>query len=214
MSSTKTVRPVDWPAYAAAFPDRYLRSSHFDQRVLREVAQPRPLDALDIGGGKEGTPALQQAHVRCWLLDPFIETCPTWMAANLNWETVGAYRFDVIVARGCFNYLTEPQIKMIWTLLKEDGCFLFNTFYQPKTGERRYTNSQTGSTGIERFRYCADQNLIEHELEPDGQPYLIRHTFFVYSLDQIIALLGTAGLSFEFFGPNSLCGVVRHIPPA
>ncbi|MGK7874870.1 MAG: hypothetical protein AB4426_16690 [Xenococcaceae cyanobacterium] len=159
---------------------------------------------LDIGGGKEGTKYLNRAHLNCWLLDPFIKGCPEWMIDNIDWETATHMRFDLILARGCFNYLTKPQISVIPSMLKASGSFLFNTFYKPRSGSRNYKNSRTGTTGIERFQYYQSRNIIEHQLEPSGKDYIIRHTFFVYHLDEIIEMLGTTGLSFHFLDSNSL----------
>ena len=87
---------------------------------------------------------------------------------------------------------------------------MFNTFYKPSTGERRYRNSKTGVTGTERYNYCPEKQTIEHELEPDEQHVIIRHSFFVYALDEIIDMLRTEGMCTRFLGTNSLLmSVVR-----
>jgi hypothetical protein len=65
-------------------------------------------------------------------------------------------------------------------MLKEKGCLMFNTFYKPKSGLRKYKNSRTGTEGIERFQYFPDKRTIEHELEPHDQSHVIRHTILVY----------------------------------
>lgn len=206
----KRVVEVDWENYTETFPDRYLHPSPFDAEVQAALAVQECATVLDIGGGKHGTPYLNQLHLTCWLLDPGIEGCPAWMQSNLNWQEVRGMHFDCIVARGSFNYLTRDQIQLIPDLLKPGGWFMGNTFYRPRSGSRAYMNSATGVCGIERFVYCSDNGLIMHELEPDGQDYIIRHSFFVYSLDDIIALLGTGRLSFAFLRANSVCITLLH----
>lgn len=201
----KKVVDIDWEQYAALYPDRYLKPSPFDAYVQAELAARTDAEVLDIGGGAHGTAYLHQARLKCWLLDPGIRGCPSWMLGNLDWTTVGVKRFDCIVARGSFNYLTKPQIQMIPALLKPGGWFGCNTFYKPWSGTRTYQNSATGVQGSERFVYHAEAGIIEHELEPDGQDYIMKHTFFVYEIDEIIELLGTEGLRLAFLRGNSLC---------
>jgi hypothetical protein len=201
---------VDWERYAETFPDRYLDPSPFDAQVQAVLADRQPATVLDIGGGTTGTRCLNQPHLTCWLLDPGIAHCPAWMQGNLDWEQVQGMRFNAIVARGSFNYLTRDQIRMIPDLLQPGGVFLANTFYHPRSGSRSYVNRATGVQGTERFTYHADEGLIVHELEPVGEEIIIRHRFFVYSLDDIIALLGTAGLSITFLRANSVCISLRR----
>jgi hypothetical protein len=42
-----------------------------------------------------------------------------------------------------------------------------------------------------------------------GDESIIRHRFFVYHLDDSIALLGTVGLSITFLRANSVCISLR-----
>jgi hypothetical protein len=195
---------IDWNDYANVYPDRYLNHSPFDARVKAEIESRPQADVLDIGGGREGTQYLRHARLRCWLLDPYIKGHPDWMVGNIGWETAAHMRFDCIVARGCFNYLAPREIQAIPSMLKEKGCLMFNTFYKPRSGLRKYKNSRTGTEGVERFQYFPDKRIIEHELEPHGQSHVIRHTILVYRLDEIIEMLGPDRLRFEFLGYNSL----------
>jgi hypothetical protein len=214
VNESKTAIDADWEAYADVFPDRYLQHSGFDDLVEAEIARRATtearhtdvakVDALDIGGGKTGTHYLRQPHLRCWLHDPFIKQCPEWMVANLDWNAAEGMQFDVILARDCFNYLTRSQIKGVPSMLKQGGIFMFNTFYKPRTNEKRYVNSRSGATGTERYTYHQDKGLIEYELAPDNWESVVRSTFFAYLLDDIVELLGTDRLGFLFFAPNML----------
>ena len=91
---------------------------------------------MEIGGGKNGTQYLRRTHLKCWLLDPYIKEAPEWMLGNLDWGSASRMQFDVIVARGCVNYLSKVQVQTIPSMLKPAGRFMFNTFYKPRSGSR------------------------------------------------------------------------------
>lgn len=201
---SKRAVEVDWERYADAFPDRYIDDSPFDTQVEAVLSAQGGSTALDVGGGKHGTRSLNRDALRCWLLDPFVAGHPPWMEGHLNWSEAVQMRFDFILARGSFNYLTEEQIRALPAMLNPAGHLMFNTFYRARSGSREYHNARSGERGVERFVYRPERGIVEHELEPEGRDFVIRHTFFVYNLDQIVEMLGPLGLSFKFTRPNSL----------
>jgi len=136
--------------------------------------------------------------MKCWLLDPFVDA-PDWMEGSVDWDT--NKQFDLIVCRGAFNYLQRKQILKIPGMLKPNGVFIFNTFYEPKNGSRRYENSKSGVQGVEKFQRVGDQ--IVHRLEPDGEDFAIQHKIKVRPVQEIVKLLGRS-LAFVFLGHNTL----------
>jgi len=209
----RAIREVDWETYEEVFPDRYLEPSAFDSKVgeivdhlyVRYGTSNFVRSVLDIGGGKSGTRYLDQTQfsggnfLSCWLLDPFVDA-PDWMEGSVDWNT--DKQFDLIVCRGSFNYLQRQQIMKIPSMLKSGGVFIFNTFYEPKNGSRRYKNSRSGTEGMEMFRRVG--NHIIHRLEPDDEDYVIQHKIKIRPVEEIVKFLGTEGLSFEFLGTNTL----------
>ena len=215
LEMSRVVREVDWETYDEVFPDRYLEPSAFDEKVKKEALAavfellpqgtcgPGPqlfVDVLDIGGGKSGTRHIQHHLNKCWLLDPFVEGAPDWMEGKVDWDT--DKKFKLIVCRGSFNYLQRQQIMKIPSMLKRNGVFIFNTFFQAKNGARKYRNSKSGVEGREIFQWRGD--YIVHRLEPAGEDYAIQHKIKIRSVENIVELLGASGLSFEFLGSNTL----------
>jgi hypothetical protein len=210
METSKEIRSVDWETYYKDFPDRYLRRSAFDDEVEREIVNrvadhcchpigKQTIDALEIGGGINGSQMLNVPDVKCWSLDPNVD-CPEWMEGAVDWNT--EQKFDVIVCRGSFNYLLWHNVQQIPDMLKSNGVFLFNTFYQPRNGRRSYVNSVSGVSGCEVFSHRG--TTILHTLEPDGEDYIIQHEITVRSVEDIVKMLGFKGLAFQFLGSNTL----------
>lgn len=201
---------INWETYLEDFPDRYIKPGLFDKKlkdILADILKkkPSPIDALDVGGGRIGTEMLNRTCIRTWLADPFIHSCPEWMQGNichLN-GTISIYllpettyqRFDIIVARGSYNYLDLAEIYAIGELLKPGGIFFFNTFVEAKTGERQYINSKTGQKGIEKYQI--ENNTIRHWLIPEiGNT--IEHTFNIYNRDRIELAMAGARLEAKY----------------
>lgn len=205
-SGSRKITNVNWNTYREMFPERYIKPSAFDTLIENTVSiRVRPqtvLYALDIGGGQKGTQGLRHEGVNAYLADPFmVESKPKWMKANLGPLRNIKSIFDLIVARGSFNYLTEEEIRLIPNFLKDSSSvFLFNTFSHPKTGERRY--SSLFGDGIERSQI--EGNKIRHQLLPDNSNIIFEHFFYVYSLDTIRNLLGPGKFECHKSGENSL----------
>lgn len=197
---------IDWTSYWHTFPDRYLKLSEFDSVVSElgslYVKEMKEITALDVGGGL-GTQGLHQAGIKAYLADPYM-SAPLWMQGNYRSVLDVENKFDLIVARGSFNYLEPAEISRIPLLLKGKGVFLFNTFSTPRSGERRYKNSASNIEGLERF--VVEDKKVLHELIPDnGEP--IRHSFFVYTTKEIEMMLAGCHVSFKRIGRNTLHGV-------
>lgn len=213
-------KSINWETYLEDFPDRYINPGRFDamlESILSGFSEP--VEALDVGGGRTGTLALNRPNVRAWLADPFIKSCPDWMVSNLCQDqcTTSIYmiperthqRFDLVVARGSFNYLAPNEIYTVGELLKPGGLFFFNTFTSAKNSERPYINSKTGKKGLEKS--IVEENTVRHFLiEENGEE--IEHCFNVYNRDRIEYSMAAAELepTYEEHG-NSL--YVRAIKP-
>lgn len=139
---------------------------------------------LDIGGGTTGTSYIFDYSDDCWLLDPFVETVNTKFAGRIDWEN--EMKFDVIVARGCFYYLSESQIKKIPTMLNPNGVFVANIFRYPTTGEREY-ETLDGEYGLEKWTF--EDGIVTHELHPKNKNVIYTHQFVYRSWDEICKLL-------------------------
>jgi len=188
---------VDWTKYREEFPSRYTKQdSYFDSILTKTILNPSIQRILDVGGG-HGTKALKSEKVNIWLLDPNV-LAKSWMKGNLDWREVEAFQFDLAVARGSINYLTEQQIKKIPKISK---AFLANSFDKPPSihWQKREYNTQNGDKGQEWFRF--KDGKIEHKLIPDNGPEIV-HSFFYYSKGQYEEML--PGVKIEEYGNNSI----------
>jgi len=201
----KPVKEVDWEEYRRLFPDQYFRHSENDStvetHVLDETVMGRVLKVLDVGGGVLGTRALRSEYTQVYSLDPNIEYAPAG-TTKVGWGNLGTKEYDLVVARGSFNYLTELEIRALKASLVLGGMLLFNTFVLPKEVSRPFSNIAKNIYGVERTTINRELGLITHELETQEAAY--RHTFNFHSLEHLVELVGTRGLSFHFSGSNSL----------
>ena len=197
---------VNWKSYLELFPERYIKPGPFDDFVRQELSEYQKALALDIGGGRKGTAALKREGVRAWLADPFIDVVPNWMEGNLGSILSISMKFDFIVARGSFNYLTAEEISRIPSLLNPGGVFVFNTFGRVSESGSRPFKSRAG-TGTES--HLVEGNVVKHQLRFDGNDGLIiEHSFFVYFEHEIVNMLDASidGHWVEFIpcGENSV----------
>jgi hypothetical protein len=184
---------MDWNTYKEVYPDRYLKPSAFDAKkhqfieILSFLNKRRSLVILDIGGGKNGSIDLdQRKENHCYLLDPYVVGLPEDYSGVIDWN-VNFIKFDVIICRGSFNYLSEQQIKLMPELLKSDGLLIFNTFSKPTTMMRSYTKNGVFA-GWEETRYIRSENIIRHKLIPDDGMSIIEHDMIYYPPDKIEGL--------------------------
>jgi len=200
--------PLNWDTYVETFPERYLRRGHFDDVMGQRLDKMRQvLRVLEIGGGTTGCPLFQPeppSNLRVWFLDPLVTKVPDWVVENLGWDQAvkGSLKFDLVVARGCINYLTPWEIRAIPDMLVPGGLFLANTFGQVREGSRM----SAGRKGLlqESIRW-EHPNIVHHELTlPDG--CVINHSFFHYTQNQYLVFLGgpEGGCLFTSYGDNSL----------
>jgi len=171
---------TDWNNYKNIFPTRYLELGYFDEYIKKFVLDKKPKKILDIGGGVDGTTALKDSGALVYLLDPFVTNKPDWIYEKIDWNN--NEKFDVIVARGSINYLTEAELIKIKDFVNPGGYFIANTFLNPPDenwSERPYVNV-SGQNGIERSRYITEKKTIEHELILPTRK-TVNHLFFYYS---------------------------------
>jgi len=171
---------IDWNKYESVFPDRYLRRTLFDNLKDRMVGEE--LNILDVGGGINGSLNQEQAENNgVWLLDPHVDRLPPSYAGKVAWRD-HEFKYDLIIARGSFNYLTSSEIRIIPQLLREEGCFIFNTFLRPTEIYREYTKNGV-LAGIEKTvvqKIDEYRTEVRHFLIPkNGNP--VEHVFTHYS---------------------------------
>lgn len=190
-------KKVNWEKYKEDFPSRYTKQdSYFDSIIIKALLNPSINRILDVGGG-HGTEAIKSEKVSVWLLDPNVPA-KSWMEGNLDWKEVEAFKFDLAIARGSVNYLTERQIRIIPKISK---LFLANTFSKPPSinwCKRDYETTE-GIKGQEWFRLKDGE--IEHKLIPDNGSEIV-HNFFYYSEGQYKEML--PGVKIEYYGSNSM----------
>lgn len=181
-----------WQQYKEIFPRRYHAPGHFDSVVEETIKWLRPANALDVGGGQDGTQVLKASNVPTYILDPYVNK-PPWMVEKVSWDC--GKHFDLIVARGSINYLIPAKIKAIGQLLSPKGVFVANTFKEPpstKWATRSYEK------GMERFRLRG--RFVEHELV--AKDATLAHTFPYYSPKDWTTFL--PGVKLIPYGNNSL----------
>jgi hypothetical protein len=177
----------DWNNYKKDFPERYIQDGYFDEylnEIIDEMSDAE-ISVLDVGGGVEGTKALNRECLKVKLLDPFIDGCPDWMVGTVDWDS--DEKFDLVVCRGSINYLSEEQMYILHSMIKPGGILVANTFLEmpPKEWTERPYQTIDGKKGVERFRQKPSEYewiysmKIEHELIPEnGEP--IKHLFNFY----------------------------------
>ena len=187
---------------------KYLNKSYFDNIIEKTVNSFKNsnIKVLDLGGGKLGTQCLKKDNIKAYLLDPNIENIPEWMY-NFTW--FDNEDFDLIIARGSLNYLNDTLIKNTLTNLKTKGIFIANSFLDaPEPRVRRYKNSNSDTVGTERINVDYNKEgkkIIKHELIPMNGDEIIKHEFFVYTINDIINLIDRENynISFHLYGKNS-----------
>ena len=181
---------INWNEYAKTFPDRYIKKGPFDDFISKMVR--KAITILDIGGGTTGSLSPEQAYDNMvWLLDPNVTTLPKGYAGRATWYDPSR-KYDLIICRGSFNYLQNMQIRSIPNILTPTGCFIFNTFLEPREIFREYTINGI-KAGIEKTVVQGDSiKTIHHYLIPhSGHPI---HHMFIHYPDQIISRVFFKGM--------------------
>lgn len=191
--SKRTIHRIDWNEYSQIFPLHYVEPSGSDITMKWVLSKEKPGKAVDVGGGVNGTPYLIDWADDYTLLDPFVQS----KLLNITWNDLYSSRvrgnsFDVILARGSINYLSEDLIATLADTIVKGGIFVFNTFINPPSDkmERKYT-SKVGK-GIERAELVRGGPFgkVRHELSPDDEDYSIIHTFHYYPISLFKEVLG------------------------
>lgn len=218
---------MDWNKYKENFPDRYTQKSRIDDVIddayskMRSSNFYRPLKILDIGGGKNGTFKNDKWYNidKFYFLDPNITVAPDHYTL-VSWDDIKDENFDLIVARGCLNYLTPKKLKEIKKNIKLNGMFIGNSFLLPTTINREYTINGIPA-GIEKSTYDKVEvnvkesgyattyykpewkGIIHHELIPfEGKK--IEHDFYYYDIYQFISFFKPNNITLEVYGKNSV----------
>ncbi len=202
--SARTTRNIDWNEYEDTFPAKYVNYSQFSDKLMEDAIGSKvanaghPISGLDVGGGLLGTRYLVKWTKSYSLLDPFVES----HLPQICWSDLEARTFDVVLARGSINYLTQYCIKQLADAVQEDGLFLFNTFIQPPSEQmERLYHTKTSSFGSERARMVTGGPFgsVEHTLYPNEKDYCIVHTFYYYPLSFLRELLEESGLKCDLY---------------
>lgn len=185
-------KKVDWQSYLTTFPVRYTKHSFNDYFIEYAISNLIPGSVLDVGGGVYGTKYLQNFSSDYYLLDPFVSS----ELRVITWEAAAVREFDVIVARGSFNYLSVLEIEKLFTMLSRRGVMFFNTFENPKDVSREYsTPDSEAAVGIETSKVIQGKiPKIVHTLSPYGVDYEYRHEFWYYSPEFLKDKITKAGL--------------------
>ena len=209
---------MNWNTYKDVFPVRYLQHSAFDDLVIQFTLGQNPVKTLDVGGGIDGTQVLKGVSGLIYLLDPFIDNYPHWMAGNLGWDTE-LRNFDLIVCRGSINYLTRDQIRSLRGKMRPGGFLLANTFLKApmRDSERPFTTA-SGVRGLELSRIKGfvdktggDDLIVGHRLEFESGPVReISHQFFYYPESTYESLL--PGTIVRPRGTNSADLIYQRVP--
>lgn len=192
---------VNWNQYQLYFPKRYFERTYFDEKLEFFLHTSFPIKtALDIGGGRNGTAALKVYNIKTWLLDPFVHGFAEWMQGKTTWNSIR--KFDLIVARGSINYLTEDQIRKIFSL-KFKKFFIANSFdeHPDSIWTERPFLTLSGESGIEKFKYNEQSRTVEHKLEFKNG-FEIEHNFYYYSEEQFRKMI--PNVEIEKYGKNSI----------
>lgn len=189
---------IDWTKYSDLYPDRYIKKSKIDDEIKKIISNKKNIVSLDIGGNIEGTKILK--GTKAYFLDPFIKDIPTWYFSKINWKEITKVKFDIIVAKNSFNYLTENEIKLIPKILNKNGVFIANTFIYAREINREFKNTKTGLKGIEKTKY--KNGKIYHYLHIGDN--IIEHSFFYYDFYKIINFFKGEKLDFQITSPNSM----------
>lgn len=191
----------NWNLYRTYFPKRYWQNSHFDEELKKLILSAKPQTVLDVGGGAEGTEVLKDfSNLEVYLLDPNIDAKPEWMKGTIDWNNSSDHKFDLIVLRGCINYLTLDQMTELTLWLNKGGMIIANTFLNPPSTDwtERPVENQALEVGVERFRLV--DNVVEHQLKFDR--YEINHSFYYYTLEQYFEAFKVLG--YTKYGTNSV----------
>ncbi len=195
---------INWAKYTELYPDRYIKESIIDSKIIELLKNSNKCrNILDIGGNK-GTEVLKQfveIEDKCYFLDPFMKK-PDWYDKQVTWKDLFKlkYKFDIIVAKNSFNYLTENELKIIPKILEKGGIFIANTFIHPREIDREFINSKTNITGREKTIF--KKGKIYHSLHIGDN--IIEHSFFHYEFEKIIEIFKGEKLSFEITSPSSM----------
>ncbi len=197
---------TDWNLYRKQFPVRYWEQGGFDKELVEKLNYWKSKNqkintGLDVGCGTLGTLVFRdfalENNIKVDMLDLYVDKKPDWMRNKIDWSSEEKY--DIIVARGSINYLSEDQIKKLKSMLSDGGLLIVNTFLSPPTtdwSERTATN-ESGEIGLERSRLVG--NVVEHQIIFDS--YSVSHTFFYYTREKYEELFGE--VFFESYAKNS-----------
>ena len=170
---------INWETYNEIYPDRYIKKSSFDEKISYYISlYKEKINILDIGGGKYGS-ITEIFPNHCYLLDPFIKKCPKNYIGKIDWNS--NLKFDLIICRGAFNYLSIEEIGLINNFMNKGSVFLFNTFSKPTEGTRTFEKNGI-IEGFEETIFI--DNKLRHKLyRKNGD--VIEHDILYYTSKQI-----------------------------
>jgi hypothetical protein len=99
-----------------------------------------------------------------------------------NLDNIPNKKFDLVIIKGAFNYLTDTEIKLILTKIKPKGKLIFNTFLTPPEERKRNLENKLGDIGEEKSLLVDDK--IIHQWKIGSK--IINHWFYFRSIDWIL----------------------------
>lgn len=182
------ITDIDWTLYTHYFPPKYWEKSDFDtfvEDLMRDSKQHINL-VLDVGAGTKGSFVLESFNqISKYFLDPNIPKIPhDYLPFDEN------LKYDLILLRGCANYLEAKELLNLKKALAPWGMLAFNTFYK-KPSENKKTfefYNKKGNFSLEESFYVPLENKIYHSIHTENK--IFRHSFYYRDLNFWSGLLG------------------------
>lgn len=192
---------IDWDKYSEIYPERYLKESEFDRRVINEILSingnlNRKIHVLEIGSNNQTRYS-----------DPkSIQTYHTYdknVQSSLTLSQLSEYDYDLIILRNSINYLNKSELSLLNELMiQNNATVLFNTFTRPTQIQRFYKSKQ--GPGVEITTYDEKEKVITHTLYPLDKEIAIQHTFFFYSAADYEKIFPSVDRTSEIIGNTAI----------
>jgi len=159
-----------WQNYRRLFPVRYLDHNQFDDYLISLPLKDKEI--LSVGGGVLKPSYLKKVD----LLDPYV--ADTDFTNQINWDSPNKY--DLIIARGSINYLSEEEYLKLGEFLKEGGELIFNTFLR-RPQDKQVSGLTLEGEPTEEFISVKNDEIF-HALKVNGE-FITSHIIFYRTLD-------------------------------
>lgn len=187
-SKSVSVKDINWEEYNDVFPKKYLEKSEFDDLVKKEIKNisndlRRKINVLEIGPNKLIRYYDKDFIDNYYVFDKYVKVSDN-NVIQIEEKDLISKKVDLIILRGTINYLNKKEIERLKQIVINNKCILlFNTFKNPTVIKRSYDSKISG--GIESTSYDPEKKEITHILAPKDSDYVVKHSFFFYSFDEL-----------------------------